>query len=83
MNSPDAQGIRQRGSPESTRGEAPGPPTAEGTRALILRSRAIHESQARLAAAINKSAPHGTLQSQEDAFTPAPEAASVAPAERV
>ncbi len=83
MNSPNAQNTRQHGSTESTPGEASGPLSAEDTRALILRSRAISESEARLAAAIGDSAPHGRPQAQEDAFSLPTRATSVDSAERI
>jgi hypothetical protein len=83
MSSPNAQNTRQHGSAGGTSGRASGPLSAEDTRALILRSRAISESEARLAAAIGDSAPHGRPQAQEDAFSLPPRTTAVDPAEKI
>ena len=73
MNNPN----KRNGSPASLTGHMPDttsiPLSAEDARALILRSRAISENEARLAAAINAAAPGNRPQPQEDAFALLPE----------
>lgn len=54
--------------------------SADETRALILRSRSISESEARLAAAIDADEPGGPAQPQEDAFDPPRRASAASPA---
>ena len=44
--------------------------SADETRALILRSRSVSESEARLAAAIDADESNGRTQPQEDAIEP-------------
>lgn len=80
MTPSSTQNVDRHGSAASMRGGAPNAPSAEDTRRLILRSRAISEGEARLAAAINDVAPHGRPQTQEDAFTLPRRATSVDPA---
>ncbi len=82
MNSPDPRQADQHGSAGAPTGEGSGPPPAEDTRARILRSRAISESEARLAASIDASTSRALPQAREDAVTLPPEAAPVDPAEK-
>ena len=57
MNNSNKQNTGQDGSTGKMPDEAFGPMSAEDTRTLILRSRAISEGEARLAATINGIAP--------------------------
>ncbi len=73
MNNSNKQNSSQDSSIGKTPDEAFGPMSAEDTRTLILRSRAISEREARLADAINATTPSDRTQAQEDAFTLPPE----------
>jgi hypothetical protein len=77
MNNPHTLDSAPADAACDERDQAMGPISAEGMRSLIVRSRAIGDSEARLAAAIDASGPR---QSDEDAFTLPPRATSVTPA---
>ncbi len=83
MNNSRNQNSGQDGSIGKMPDEAFGPVSAEDTRTLILRSRAIGEGEARLADAINATAPGDRPQSQEDAFALPPEEPVCPPAGKV
>ncbi len=83
MNNSRNQNSGQNGSIGKMPDEAFGPVSAEDTRTLILRSRAISEGEARLAATINATAPSDGPQSQEDTFALPPEEPVCSPAGKV
>ena len=83
MNTSTTQNVDRHGSAGAKPGEASGPLSAADIRRVILRSRAVSEGEARLAAAIDDAAPRGLPQAQEDAFTLPPRATSIDPAKKI